>query len=150
MHLFITFILSQRSCWKWPKRIIVVVGAGFAGVYATKHLAKHFKKDSNVKITLIDKHSYFTYMTELHEIAANRVDATAIQYDLQRLFCRRKNVKLVTDTVKSINRTDKKVVTEHGSFDYDYVILGIGSQPNDFGTPGVKEHGSPLALGNKP
>ncbi|MCF6166775.1 NADH dehydrogenase [Furfurilactobacillus rossiae] len=123
---------------------IVVVGAGFAGVYATKHLAKHFKKDSNVKITLIDKHSYFTYMTELHEIAANRVDATAIQYDLQRLFCRRKNVKLVTDTVKSINRTDKKVVTEHGSFDYDYVILGIGSQPNDFGTPGVKEHGFTL------
>ena len=52
------------------KTNIVVVGAGFAGVYATKHLAKHYKRNKDVTITLIDRHSYFTYVTELHEIAA--------------------------------------------------------------------------------
>lgn len=124
---------------------IVVIGAGYAGVYATKHLAKHYKRNKDVQITLIDKHSYFTYMTELHEIAADRVEPTAIQHDLQRLFCRRKNVKIVTDTVKSINRTDKKVVTEHGAYAYDDVILGIGATSNDFGTPGVAEHGFTLS-----
>ncbi len=55
------------------KTNIVVVGAGFAGVYATKHLAKHYKRNKDVTITLIDRHSYFTYVTELHEIAADRV-----------------------------------------------------------------------------
>ncbi|MFD1393487.1 FAD-dependent oxidoreductase [Lacticaseibacillus jixianensis] len=120
---------------------IVIVGAGFAGVYATKRLAKHFKKDKDVTITLIDRHSYFTYMTELHEVAADRVPEDAIQYDLQRLFARRKNVKLVTDTVTTIDREKKLVKTKHGAYPYDYVMLGIGSQPNDFGTPGVKEHG---------
>lgn len=123
---------------------IVVVGAGFAGVYATKRLAKHFKRDSNVTITLIDRHSYFTYMTELHEVAADRVDEDAIQYDLQRLFARRRNVRLVTDTVTTIDREHKLVKTEHGEYPYDYVMLGIGSEPNDFGTPGVKEHGFTL------
>ncbi|WP_338217882.1 NAD(P)/FAD-dependent oxidoreductase [Lacticaseibacillus salsurivasis] len=123
---------------------IVIVGAGFAGVYATKRLAKHFKHDKDVTITLIDRHSYFTYMTELHEVAADRVPQAAIQYDLQRLFCRRKNVKLVTDTVTTIDREKKEVKTKHGAYPYDYVMLGIGSEPNDFGTPGVKEHGFTL------
>lgn len=123
---------------------IVVVGAGFAGVYATKRLAKHFKRDRDVTITLIDRHSYFTYMTELHEVAADRVDEHAIQYDLQHLFCRRKNVKLVTDDVTTIDRTNKLVKTKHGAYPYDAVILGIGSQPNDFSTPGVAEHGFTL------
>ncbi|WP_125705166.1 NAD(P)/FAD-dependent oxidoreductase [Lacticaseibacillus daqingensis] len=123
---------------------IVIVGAGFAGVYATKRLAKHFKRDKDVTITLIDRHSYFTYMTELHEVAADRVPEDAIQYDLQRLFCRRKNVKLVTDTVTTIDRANKLVKTKHGAYPYDYVMLGIGSEPNDFGTPGVKEHGFTL------
>ena len=42
------------------KKKIVVVGAGFAGVYATKKLSKHFKKNPDVEITLIDRHSYYT------------------------------------------------------------------------------------------
>ncbi len=129
---------------------IVIVGAGFAGVYATKRLAKHFKKDKDVTITLIDRHSYFTYMTELHEVAADRVPEDAIQYDLQRLFARRKNVKLVTDTATTIDREKKLVKTKHGAYPYDYVMLGIGSQPNDFGTPGVKDYGFTLAPGNTP
>ncbi len=52
---------------------IVIIGAGFAGIYATKKLAKYYKKNPDYQITLIDKHSYFTYLTELHEVAANRV-----------------------------------------------------------------------------
>ncbi|MFD1486198.1 FAD-dependent oxidoreductase [Lacticaseibacillus baoqingensis] len=123
---------------------IVVIGAGFAGVYATKKLARKLKHNNDVTITLIDKHSYFTYMTELHEIAANRVAEDAIQYDLHRLFGRRKNVNLVTDTVTTIDRDQHLVKTKHGAYPYDYVILGIGSEPNDFGTPGVKEHGFTL------
>jgi len=126
------------------KKNIVIIGAGFAGVYATKKLAKRYKHDSNVAITLIDKHSYFTYLTELHEVAAERVPEDAIQYDLQRLFFNQKNVHIITDTVSTIDYEQKKVVANHGSYPYDYVILGIGSEPNDFGTTGVKEHGFTL------
>ncbi|MEG0474644.1 MAG: NAD(P)/FAD-dependent oxidoreductase [Carnobacterium sp.] len=119
---------------------IVVVGAGFAGIAATKKLAKQFKKNPEVTITLIDRNSYQTYMTELHEVAGGRVEPNAIQYDLQRLFCRLKNVHLVTDTVTEIDHNKKTVVTENDVYAFDYLILGMGGEPNDFGTPGVKEH----------
>ncbi|EOH8864499.1 FAD-dependent oxidoreductase [Enterococcus faecalis] len=126
------------------KQNIVVVGAGYAGVSATKFLAKKFKKDTDVTITLIDRHSYHTMMTELHEVAGGRVEPEAIQYDLQRLFSRKKNVKLVTDTVTGIDKENKVVKTLAGSYPFDQLILGMGGEPNDFGTQGVKENGFTL------
>lgn len=122
---------------------IVIIGAGYAGVHAAKKLAKKYKKDNSVHITLIDRHSYHTMMTELHEVAAHRVEPDAIQYDLRKLFNRTK-VKLVTDNVTHVDHEKKVVTTETGTFPYDYLILGMGGEPNDFGTPGVKEHGFTL------
>lgn len=126
------------------KTNIVIIGAGFAGVYATKKLSKYFKGNKDISITLIDKHSYFTYLTELHEVAAERVPEDAIQYDLKRLFFNQKNVHLITDNIKSIDYNSKTVIGANGNYPYNYVILGIGSEPNDFGTPGVKEYGYTL------
>lgn len=126
------------------KQKIVVVGAGYAGVSATKFLAKKLKKNSDVEITLIDRHSYHTMMTELHEVAGGRVEPSAIQYDLQRLFARKKNVQLVTDTVTGIDKENKVVQTQQGAYPFDQLIIGMGGEPNDFGTPGVKENGFTL------
>lgn len=127
-----------------PRINIVVVGGGFAGVSAAKLLSKKLKKNDQVAITLIDRHPYHTYMTELHEVAGGRVEPDAIQYDLQRLFSRRKNVQLITDNVIELNHEDKTVITGNGQFKYDYLVLGMGGEANDFGTPGVKENGFTL------
>lgn len=64
------------------KKKIIVIGAGFAGVKATKTLSKKLKNEA--EITLIDKHSYQTMMTQLHEVAAGRVPFANTQYDLQK------------------------------------------------------------------
>ena len=122
---------------------IVIIGAGYAGVHAAKKLAKKYKKDQSVSITLIDRHSYHTMMTELHEVATHRVEPSDIQFDLRTLFNRTK-VKLITDTVTNVDHDMKVVTTENGSFSYDYLILGMGGEPNDFGTPGVGEYGFTL------
>ncbi|WP_186578949.1 FAD-dependent oxidoreductase [Aquibacillus kalidii] len=118
---------------------IVIIGAGYAGVHAAKKLAKKYKNDPSVSITLIDRHSYHTMMTELHEVAAHRVEPDAIQFDLRRLFNRTK-VNLVTDSVTHVDHDTKVVTTKQGTYNYDYLILGMGGEPNDFGTPGVGEH----------
>lgn len=125
------------------KKNIVTIGAGYAGVHAAKRLAKRYKKDDSVSITLIDRDSYHTMMTELHEVAAARVEPDAIQFDLRRLFNRTK-VNLVTDNVTHVDYDDQCITTEHGSFPFDYLILGMGAEPNDFNIPGVKENGFTL------
>lgn len=123
---------------------IVVVGAGYAGISAARQLAKKYKKGNDVTITLIDKNSFHTYMTELHEVAAGRVEPEAIKYDLQRIFKKYPKVNLVTDKVVSIDYDNKKVIAENQTLTFDYLLLAMGGEANDFGTPGVKENGFTL------
>ncbi|MGM7557677.1 FAD-dependent oxidoreductase [Aerococcus christensenii] len=119
---------------------IIIVGAGFAGVSAARTLAKKYKKDLSVKITLIDKRSYMTYMTELHEVAADRVEPEAVKYDLRRIFSKLKNVHLVTDEVTDIDYEKKQVIGQDKNYSYDYLVLALGGQSNDFGIKGVGEN----------
>lgn len=123
---------------------IVIVGAGFAGVAAARKLGKKYKKDKTVNITLIDRHSYLTYMTELHEIAGGRLEPDAIKYDLRRIFHRLNNVKLVTDNVSEIDHDNNVVIGEQNNYKFDYLVLAVGAEPNDFGIDGVKENGFTL------
>ncbi|MCH4176618.1 MAG: NAD(P)/FAD-dependent oxidoreductase [Streptococcaceae bacterium] len=124
------------------KQKIIVIGAGFAGLSATRYLSKKLK--DSAEITLIDKHSYHTMMTQLHEVAAGRIEPDGVQYDLQRLLGRRKNVSIVTDKVTKIDKENKIVTTELNTYQYDSIIVAVGGEPNDFGVPGVKEHGFTL------
>lgn len=134
---------SKKGVKKVSKKDIVIIGAGYAGVHAAKRLARKYKKDDSVSITLIDRHSYHTMLTQLHEVAAARIEPDAVQFDLGRLFNRTK-VNLVTDNVTHVNYDKKRVETEHGSYTFDYLILGMGAEPNGYGILGVEEHGFTL------
>ena len=125
------------------KNKILVLGAGYGGVHAAKKLAKKYKKNNDVEITLIDKNPYHTLMTELHEVAGGRVHPESVQVELCKIFGKTK-VNVVTDLIEKVD-TDKKLVkTTHGEFSYDYLIVGTGSEPAFFGVPGVKENGFTL------
>src|SRR5690625_3862134 len=121
------------------RKEIVILGAGYAGVHAAKRLAKKYKKDDSVSITLIDRHSYHTMLTQLHEVAAARVEPDAVQFDLRRLFNRTK-VNLVTDDVPHVNYDEKRVETYHLLYDFDYLILGMGAETDCYAIHGVKEN----------
>jgi len=122
---------------------VVVVGAGFSGVVAARKLAKKLK-GTEYKIVLIDKHSFMTYMTELHEVATGRVEPQHVQNDLRTLFHPFKNVELLTTEVKSIDKEKKVVETADGSIPYEKLVLATGGTTNTFGTPGVYEYGYTL------
>jgi len=120
---------------------IVVVGAGYAGILTAKKMAKKFKKLNNkdVSITIIDKNPFHTMLTELHEVAACRVDEDSIKISLKKVFAGR-NVDVKLDTVDSIDFEKKTVNGANEKYAYDYLVVAAGSKPTDFGIKGVKEH----------
>ncbi len=122
---------------------IVILGAGYAGVHAAKKLAKKYKKNDDIKITLIDKNPFHTLMTELHEVAGGRVHPESVQVELSKIFHRTK-VNLVIDYITNVDIDNQTVTTKNDKFTYDYLLIGTGSEPAFFGVPGVKEHGFTL------
>lgn len=121
---------------------IVVIGAGYAGVLATKKLEKKLRKKgvaNETQITIIDKHPYHTMLTELHEVAACRVREESVKMNLDQIFAGRK-VKVVLDTVKKIHFEENKIAGENGEYSYDYLVLAAGSKPTFFGVEGAEEY----------
>ncbi len=117
---------------------ILIIGAGYAGILTAKKLAKKFKKDDDVTITIIDKNPFHTMLTELHEVAANRVDEDSIKISLKKVFAGRK-VNVVLDTVKSIDFAGRSVIGSNDKYRYEYLVIAAGSKPTYFGVEGAEE-----------
>jgi len=120
------------------KKRIVLLGGGYGGILTAKKLASKLKKDSSVEIALIDKNPYHTMLTELHEVAAGRVNEDSIRIDLKKIFAKRK-VDVVLDEITDIDFSNKVLKSEKDSYEYDYLVIGTGSKPTFFGIKGAEE-----------
>jgi NADH dehydrogenase len=122
---------------------IVIVGAGYAGVLTAKKLERKLRRDAGADITVIDRNPYHTMLTELHEVAAGRVDEPSVKISLRKVFAGRR-IKFVQDTVRSVDFKEKRVDGENGRYDYDYLVIAAGSRPTYFGIKGAAENTWPL------
>lgn len=118
---------------------IVVLGAGYGGILTAKKLARKLKKNDSVKVTVIDKNTYHTMLTELHEVAANRVPEEAIRIDLDKALYGR-NIDIVLDEIQDIDFKNKSLKGLKDTYNYDYLVMGTGSKPTFFGCKGAEEH----------
>jgi NADH dehydrogenase len=122
------------------KKRIVVLGGGYAGVHAAKRLAKKLKKvKDKVEITLIDRHKYHILMTELHEVAGNRVEEASVKISYDRIFAG-KRVNVVRDEIKTIDFKEQVLHGSKDSYPYDQIIIASGAESTDFNIPGIKEN----------
>ncbi len=119
---------------------IVVLGGGYGGVLTAKKLAKQLKKQPDTRITLIDRKPYHTLLTELHEVAAARVEEDSIRIDLKKVFAGFKNVDVVLDEIHHIDFEARQLLGDHAEYRYDYLVIGTGSKPTFFGIPGADKH----------
>ncbi len=121
------------------KKRILLIGAGYGGILTAKKLEKKLKKRSDVELTIVDKKPYHTMLTELHEVAANRVPEDAIRIDLNKIFAHRK-IDVVMDEIKEIDFAGKKAVSSSKVYEYDYLVLGTGSKPTFYGVEGAADY----------
>lgn len=118
---------------------ILLIGGGYAGVWAGKILEKHFRKHKDVAITLVDPKPYHTLMTELHEVAGCRTEPESVQVSFRKIFGA-KQITVALDTIKTIDFEKKQAYGRASTYDFDYCIIGTGSEPEYFNIPGVKEN----------
>lgn len=118
---------------------IIVLGGGYGGVLTAKKLANQLRKHPDYQITLIDRKPYHTLLTELHEVAAGRVEEDSIKVDLQKVFSGFRNVRVVLDEISEID-FDTCQLQGDQRYGYDYLVIGTGSKPTFFGIPGADQY----------
>lgn len=113
---------------------VVIAGAGYAGLAAARTLAR----ENNVRVVLINKHAYHLLQFQLHEAAVNKIDVDTLTLPLSNLLPH--DVEFVKAQITGFDFKTRSVLTDHGDFHYDRLIIALGSQPATFNIPGLGEH----------
>lgn len=115
---------------------IVVAGAGYAGLRATLRLAaKLGDTHRDAKLTIIDKYDYHQVLTELPRVAGGQHPPSTVRILLRRVL--NKRVRFVQASITGFDFEQKRVLTDGEDIPYTRLVMGLGSEPNDFGIPGL-------------
>jgi NADH dehydrogenase len=114
---------------------IVIIGAGFAGLWAVRELNR-----KKVRVTLIDRNNYHTFLPLLYQVAAAELKPEDITYPIRGLVRDKLNTEFLMDCVKKVDLEAQKVYTTRSTIPYDYLIIAPGTATDFFGVPGASEH----------
>ncbi len=115
---------------------IVVLGAGFAGLATAVRLGKEGVK---AQVTLVSRRNFHLFTPLLYQAATGLVDPDHIA-QMVRPTARRHGFAFFEGEVAMVDIGSKTVKTSFGDLAYDYLVLALGSENNDFGIRGVSEH----------
>ena len=130
---------------------IVIVGGGAGGLALATRLGKQLGRKNRAIVTLVDAARTHVWKPLLHQLAAGSFDTHAeeIEYLAQ---ARTNHFRFRLGSISSLDRVGKTIqlaasqdesgreITPVQTLAYDTLVIAVGSQTNDFGTPGAAEH----------
>jgi len=121
---------------------ILIVGGGFAGVYAALHLQKIFAREQGIDITLVSDNNFLLFTPMLPEVSSGSIEAKHIIGPV-RAFFRKVNFRNLS--VRSIDLEKRVLLGSHcaacevATLSFEWLILALGSVTHFYGLPGVAD-----------
>ncbi|MGB8275792.1 MAG: FAD-dependent oxidoreductase [Alphaproteobacteria bacterium] len=123
------------------RKRVVVLGAGFAGMFTAKHLRR--QSGADVEVELINETNYFVFQPLLPEVASGTISSSDAVSPLRILL---PGVKIRLATVRAVNfrrnslqvtDSTRRILTE---LEYDHLVLALGQTVDLSRFPGLAEH----------
>jgi sulfide:quinone oxidoreductase len=108
---------------------VVILGGGSGGAVAASRFGK-LAREGEVEVTLIDRSPWHEYRPSYLWVMTGKRQAEEVRRPLSILEPRY-GTKVVQASVTAIKPDEKKVETDNGSFEYDYLIVSLGSVLKD-------------------
>ena len=115
----------------------VIVGGGFAGWFSALAIQKRLP---HCHVVLIEPRGEFLFQPLLYELLSHELQEWEVAPQYNQLVSHN-GICWLQDEVVSIDRSNHTLQTRSGDrIPWKQLVIATGSQPNDFGIPGVKEH----------
>jgi NADH:quinone reductase (non-electrogenic) len=131
--------MAQTGASAAPR--VVIVGAGFGGLWAAKTLAA-----AAVEVVVIDRENYHLFQPLLYQVATAGLSPADIAAPIRSIVGQYRNVTVLLGTVDGVDTAHRTVSLEGGRrMPYDYLVLATGARHAYFGhddwepfAPGLK------------
>ncbi|SDE08951.1 NAD(P)/FAD-dependent oxidoreductase [Auraticoccus monumenti] len=119
---------------------VLVVGGGYAGFYAARHLEKGLRR-GEAEVVVVDPRPYMTYQPFLPEVMAGSVEARHAAVSLRRHLRR---TTVLAGSVTAIDHASRSVTVHPVEGDdyplgYDVIVVTAGAVTRTLPIPGVAE-----------
>jgi NADH dehydrogenase len=119
---------------------IVIIGGGFAGLYAARWLARR-----PLRITLVDRKNHHTFQPLLYQVATAALSPADIASPIRGVLRGYKNVEVLLEEAIGFDLPARRLKLRKLQLDYDYLIVAAGATHAYFGhdewaayAPGLK------------
>jgi NADH dehydrogenase len=120
---------------------VVILGAGFAGLYAAKALRR-----APVRVTVVDRKNHHLFQPMLYQVATAGLSPSDIASPIRSVLRSQRNTEVLLAEVSSVDTSGRRVhLSDGASLSYDYLIVGTGAHHSYFG----HDEWAPLAPGLK-
>jgi NADH:ubiquinone reductase (H+-translocating) len=114
---------------------VVIIGAGFAGMNLVKVLQK-----KSVQIILLDQNNYHQFQPLLYQVAIGGLEPDSVVSPVRKLFKSCSNMIFRMATVESVDSENRRVITNLGFVQYDYLVIATGSSTNFYGLKNIEDN----------
>src|SRR5579884_2642015 len=135
--------------WGQPsdKKRVLILGGGFGGVATAQRLRHHFKKDSGVEITLVNRENFFVFIPLLASSASGSIETMHILNPIRRMIpgvpFRAEEVTAI-DLQRRVVTTTSPITGREVRLPFDHLVLALGNTINLKAMPGVVQHGKTM------
>ncbi len=133
------------------KKKVMILGAGYGGIFAAAHLCKENK---HFNVSLIDKNPYLQLLQQIPQIISGAKRQEDVSVGIHELFAKEMRsgyLEFICAIVKSIDLHNKIVRIsgrennqEIKEYRYDYLVISLGSETQYFNIVGAKENALPF------
>jgi sulfide:quinone oxidoreductase len=120
------------------KTRLVVLGAGFGGLELTTILSDAL--GDAIDIVLIDRDDAFVFGFSKLDVMFGRKAPAEVRHPYRDFV--KPGVRFVRAEVRSIDPTERRVVTDAGAFEADTLVVALGADVDPASTPGLVEGGN--------
>lgn len=119
---------------------VVIIGGGFAGLYAAKRLRRE-----PVAVTLVDRRNHHLFQPLLYQVATAALNPSDIAAPIRAILRKQRNTRVILGDVTGIDTKRRIVTMTDGTLAYDYLLVATGATHSYFGNdhweqfaPGLK------------
>ena len=116
------------------KTRITVLGAGFGGLELSTLLSESLGE--KVQVTLIDRSDAFIFGYSKLDVVFGHATADAVRLPYRRFV--KPGVRLLREAVTAIDPASRRVTTDSGIHDCDYLVVALGADYDIAATPGLE------------